>query len=74
MNTQMVKKYHISDGTLVLAIRISEAGSYLVTAPMWPGFSTEAKAINEIFPKARRGIKLLQRKWAREAAAKISQR
>jgi len=48
-----MKKYHVSDGKLLLTLEEAEEGGYIVTSPIDPEVLTEAETIGEAFANAR---------------------
>lgn len=67
------KKYHVSDGRLVLTLEPAEEGGYVVTCPMDPGVITQAETVEEAFFMARDAMKALRasrRKLARHGLPK----
>lgn len=60
------KRYNVSDGKLLLTLEEAEKGWYVVTSPMDPGITTQAKSISEAFVMARDAQRVLRRgraKW-----------
>lgn len=49
----MAKQYTISDGKLVLVLKESKAGGYVVTCPFDPELFTEGETIDEAVQNAR---------------------
>ena len=49
----MAKQYTISDGKLVLIVKESKAGGYVVTCPFDPELFTEGETIDEAIQNAR---------------------
>lgn len=47
-----MKKYTISDGTLVLQMEDAGGGWYTITSPLEPGLVTEARTIKDAFKMA----------------------
>jgi predicted RNase H-like HicB family nuclease len=44
--------YTVSDGSLVLHLRVAEEGGFLVTSPFDPELLTEAESLEEAFENA----------------------
>jgi predicted RNase H-like HicB family nuclease len=57
----MAKRYTVSDGKLVLTLEEAEKGWFVVTSPMDPGITTQARTVREAFVMARDAMKVLQR-------------
>ena len=55
----MKKQFTVSDGKLVLILRVAEEGGYTVTSPFDPALITEAETIEEAFEMARDALKTL---------------
>lgn len=49
----MPKKYIVTDGEMVLELRVAEEGGYTVTSPFMKGLVTEANTLEEAFEMAR---------------------
>ena len=49
----MIKRYTVSDGKLVLNLEEAEEGGYIVTSPLNPELITQAETIEEAFANAR---------------------
>lgn len=47
------KKYIVTDGEMVLELRVAEEGGYTVTSPFMKGLVTEAETLEEAFEMAR---------------------
>jgi predicted RNase H-like HicB family nuclease len=47
-----VKKFIVTDGTLVLTLEQAPEGGYTVTSPFEPGLVTEGETISECFEMA----------------------
>jgi antitoxin HicB len=54
-----VVQYTVSDGGLVLTLEPAEDGWYVVTSPLDPELTTQAKTIEEAFEMARDALELL---------------
>jgi predicted RNase H-like HicB family nuclease len=52
-------QYTVSDGGLVLTLEPAEDGWYVVTSPLDPELTTQAKTIEEAFEMARDALELL---------------
>ena len=61
----MNKQYTVSDGKLVLNLRVAEEGGYIVTSPIDPEFITEADTVEEAFVNARDALKALKQSRAK---------
>ncbi|MBP3958725.1 type II toxin-antitoxin system HicB family antitoxin [Gemmata sp. G18] len=54
------KRYTISDGKLVLTLKVADEGGYIVTSPLYPDVLTQAETIEEAFENARDVIALFK--------------
>ncbi|HWB20021.1 MAG TPA: hypothetical protein VG711_06965 [Phycisphaerales bacterium] len=61
----MAKRYTVSDGKLVLTLEEAERGWYVVTSPMDPGITTQARSVKEAFVMARDAQKVLRKSRAK---------
>jgi predicted RNase H-like HicB family nuclease len=61
----MLRRYTVSDGSLVLSLEEAEEGGYVVTSPLDPALVTEADTIAEAFESARDALNELARARAR---------
>lgn len=57
--TKKTVQYTVSDGGLVLTLEPAEDGWYVVTSPLDPELTTQAKTIEEAFEMARDALELL---------------
>jgi antitoxin HicB len=64
-DNDIMKKYTVSDGKLVLTLMEAEEGGYVVTSPLDPQLITEAETVAEAFEMARDAIKALARSRAK---------
>ena len=70
----MAKRYHVSDGKLLLALTPDEDGWFTVTSPIDPAMITQARTIEEAFAMARDAFSLLAEsradgdRWTRPAS------
>lgn len=67
MTVKKTSEYTVSDGKLVLNLRVAEEGGFLVTSPFDPELLTEAETLEEAFENARDVADAL-----RHARAKLS--
>jgi antitoxin HicB len=56
----VVKKFIVTDGTLVLTLQQAPEGGYTVTSPFQPGLVTEGETISECFEMARDALAALK--------------
>jgi antitoxin HicB len=68
-DAEMLRKYTVSDGKLVLSLQEAREGGYVVTSPLDPELITEAETVGEAFENARDALKAL-----RESRAKLLRR
>ncbi len=55
-----MKRYTVTDGKLILNLEEDEEGWLVVTSPIDPGLTTQAKTIAEAFANARDALKELR--------------
>ena len=61
----MRKQYTVSDGRLVLTLRMAEEGGYVVTSSLDPELITQAETVDEAFANARDALRALARSRAK---------
>jgi antitoxin HicB len=61
----MGSRYIVSDGKLVLHLKIAAEGGYVVTSPLDPELITEAETIEEAFANARDAAQALKQSRAK---------
>jgi predicted RNase H-like HicB family nuclease len=69
--TKVPKKYIVSDGKMVLHLRLGEKGWYSVTSPFDPALITQARSIEDAFIQAydaQKCLKAAREKLSRQLA------
>ena len=56
----MAKSYTVSDGRLVLTLKLAAEGGFVVTSPLKPELITEAETIDEAFRMAHDAVRALR--------------
>ena len=54
-------RYTVTDGRLVLTLRVAREGGYVVTSPLNPELVTEAESLEGAFAMARDALRALAR-------------
>lgn len=70
----MPKSYTISDGKLVLTLRVAREGGYVVTCPLDPELITQAESVEEAFANARDAMEALRESRRKAVHVRVSSR